>query len=125
MGLTSLAGNFPSASDVVIAKNYLTEKELSVLNRLVSGYFDFAEVQAMRHRVMYMSDYVEHLDRILTSTGEPLLEGAGKISHKQAVDKANREYKRFLQQNLSPVEEAYLQTIKEIGKKAKKKTKEK
>ena len=125
MGLTSFAGNFPTASDIVIAKNYLTENELSVLNRLVSGYFDFAEVQAMRHRVMNMSDYVEHLDRILTSTGEKLLEGAGTISHRQAVDKANREYKRFLQHNLSPVEEAYLQTIKEIDKKAKKKTKEK
>lgn len=125
MGLTSFAGNFPTASDIVIAKNYLTENELAILNRLVSGYFDFAEAQAMRHRVMYMSDFVEHLDRILTSTGENLLEGAGKISHKQAVEKATQEYKRFLQQNLSPVEEAYLQTIKELDKKAKKKTKEK
>ena len=79
----------------------------------------------MRHNPMHMSDYVEHLDRILSTTGEQILVGAGKISHKQAMDKANREYQRFLVQNLSPVEEAYLQTIKEVEKTAKKKTKEK
>lgn len=78
----------------------------------------------MRHRPMHMSDYVEHLDRILSSTGEQVLIGAGKVSHKQAMDKANREYQRFLVQNLSPVEEAYLQTIKEVEKTAKKKVKE-
>ena len=90
------------------------------MNGIVSGYFDFAEVQAMRHRPMHMSDYVEHLDRVLSSTGEQLLVGAGKVSHKQAIKKANREYQRFAVQNLSPVEEAYLQTIKEVEKTAKK-----
>lgn len=124
MGLTSFSGDFPTAKDIGIAKNYLTEEELRVLNGIVSGYFDFAEVQAMRHRPMHMSDYVEHLDRVLSSTGEQLLVGAGKVSHKQAIEKANREYQRFLVQNLSPVEEAYLQTIKEIEKTVKKKAEE-
>ena len=123
MGLTAFSGDFPTAKDIGIAKNYLSEEELRILNGIVSGYFDFAEVQAMRHRPMHMSDYVEHLDRILSSTGEQVLIGAGKVSHKQAMDKANREYQRFLVQNLSPVEEAYLQTIKEVEKTAKKKAK--
>lgn len=124
MGLTAFSGDFPTAKDIGIAKNYLTEEELQILNGIVSGYFDFAEVQAMRHRPMHMSDYVEHLDRVLSSTGEQLLVGAGKVSHKQAMKKANQEYQRFLVQNLSPVEEAYLQTIKEVEKTAKKKAKE-
>lgn len=123
MGLTAFSGDFPTAKDIGIAKNYLTEEELHILNGIVSGYFDFAEVQAMRHRPMHMSDYVEHLDRVLSSTGEQLLVGAGKVSHKQAMEKANQEYQRFLIQNLSPVEEAYLQTIKEVEKTAKKKAK--
>lgn len=124
MGLTAFSGDFPTAKDIGIAKNYLSEEELRILNGIVSGYFDFAEVQAMRHRPMHMSDYVEHLDRILSSAGEQVLIGAGKVSHKQAMDKANREYQRFLVQNLSPVEEAYLQTIKEVERTAKKKAKE-
>ena len=123
MGLTAFSGDFPTAKDIGVAKNYLSEEELRILNAIVSGYFDFAEVQAMRHHPMHMSDYVEHLDSILSSTGEELLIGAGKVSHKQAMEKANREYQRFLVQNLSPVEEAYLQTIKEVEKTAKKKAK--
>ncbi len=119
MGLRSFSGDFPTVKDVGIAKNYLSEKELKILNGIVSGYFDFAEVQAMRHNPMYMSDYVEHLDNILKTTGENLLVDAGKVSHVQAMEKANREYKKYTVQNFSPVEEAYLQTIKEIGKKVK------
>lgn len=82
MGLTSFSGDFPTAKDIGIAKNYLSEEELKILNGIVSGYFDFAEVQAIRHNPMHMSDYVEHLDRILSTTGEQKLVGAGKISHK-------------------------------------------
>ena len=78
----------------------------------------------MRHRPMHMSDYVEHLDRVLSSTGEQLLVGAGKVSHKQAIEKGNRDYQWFVVQNLSHVEEAYLQTIKEVEKTAKKKAEE-
>lgn len=119
MGLTTFSGNFPTAKDIRIAKNYLTEEELRVLNQMVSGYFDFAEVQAIRHRPMYMSDYVEQLDNILRATGEELLTHAGKISHAQAMEKARAEYKRYQAQTLSPVEEEYLKTIKQLGKIAK------
>jgi len=96
---------------VKIGKNYLEENELKVLNNLVSGYFDFAEIQAMRKNIMYMSDYIEHLDRILASTGEDVLTNAGSISHKQAMKKA--------------VDEAYIETIKNIDTEAKNKAKEK
>ena len=119
MGLRTFSGDFPTKKDIGIAKNYLDEKELKVLNNIVSGYFDFAEIQAMRHNPMYMSDYVEHLDNVLIATGEKVLEGAGSISHAQAVDKANEEYQKYQIQNLSPVEEEYLLTIKDIEKQAK------
>lgn len=124
MGLTTFSGDFPTAKDIVVAKNYLSEEELKILNNIVSGYFDFAEIQAMRHKPMYMSDYVEHLDNVLKTTGEKLLTGAGKISHKKAIEKANAEYQKHIVQNLSPVEEAYLETIKSVEKTAKTKTKE-
>ena len=120
MGLTSFSGDFPTLKDISVAKNYLSEDELKILNNLVSGYFDFAEVQAMRHQPMYMSDYVENLDRILSSTGEALLTDAGKVSHTQAIEKAKAEYKKYQVQSLSPVEEEYLQTIRAIEKTAKK-----
>ena len=123
MGLTAFDGDFPTAKDIVVAKNYLSAEELKILNGIVSGYFDFAEVQAMRHNPMYMSDYVEHLDRVLESTGEKVLAGAGRISHKEAMDKAQVEYQKYIVQNLSPVEEAYLQAIKEVEGKVKAKTK--
>ena len=119
MGLTTFSGDFPTAKDIGIAKNYLTEEELRVLNQMVSGYFDFAEVQAIRHRPMYMSDYVEQLDNILRATGEEVLTHAGKISHAQAMEKAKAEYKRYQAQTLSPVEEEYLKTIQQLGKTAK------
>ena len=121
MGLTTFSGDFPTAKDTHIAKNYLSEDELKILNSIVSGYFDFAEVQAMRHNPMHMSDYVEHLDHILSATGEKLLNGAGKISHKQAMEKADKEYQRFIVNNPSPVEKSYLDTIKSLEKTAKKK----
>jgi hypothetical protein len=120
MGLTTFSGDLPIMSDVVIAKNYLDEEELKVLNNIVSGYFDFAEIQAMRHNPMYMSDYVEHLDNVLKATGEKLLEGSGSISHAKAIEKANEEYRKYQSQNLSSVEEEYLLTIKELEKQAKK-----
>ena len=119
MGLKTFSGDFPTKKDISIAKNYLDEKELKVLNNIVSGYFDFAEIQAMRHNPMYMSDYVEHLDNVLKATGEQLLEGAGSISHAQAMAKANDEYQKYQIQTLTPVEEEYLLTIKDIEKKVK------
>ena len=124
MGLKTFKGEMPVLSDVKIAKNYLDESELKILNNLVSGYFDFAEVQAMRHNPMHMSDYIEHLDRVLSTTGEKLLEGAGTVSHKQAMEKAEQEYRKYQVETLSPVEEAYLETIRETEKLAKWKARE-
>lgn len=82
----------------------------------MSGYFDFAEIQAMRHNPMYMSDYVEHLDNVLKATGENVLDSAGKVSRAQAMAKANEEYRKYQVKNLSPVEEEYLLMIKDIEK---------
>ena len=114
MGLTSFKGSRPHLSDVKIAKNYLDEKELRSLGQLVSGYLDFAERQAEREQTMTMKDWSEHLDRILTMSGEQLLIGAGSISHAQAIDKATEEYKKYQQKTLSQVEKDYLDTIKMI-----------
>ena len=114
MGLKSFSGDFPVLKDISIAKNYLNDEELKILNNIVSGYFDFAEIQAMRHNPMYMADYVEHLDNVLKTTGEKVLHGAGTISHVQAIEKATKEYRKYQAQNLSPVEEEYLETIKNI-----------
>lgn len=114
MGLTTFAGDFPTKKDAVVAKNYLSENELKILNNLVSAYFDLAEINAMEHKVMYMSDYVEQLDRILSGTGKNVLDNAGSVSHKQAIEKAEEEYRKFIQKNLSPVENAYLQAIREL-----------
>lgn len=119
MGLTSFKGDHPTLRDAKIAKNYLSEEELKVLNNLVSGYFDFAEVQAMKHRAMYMKDYIQHLETILSSTGEQLLNGCGTVSHEQAIEKAEKEYRKFDVRTLSPVEQAYLDNIKILNKKVK------
>lgn len=121
MGLTTFAGEQPTRSDVTIAKNYLSEEELKVLNNLVSGYFDFAEIHAIRHKPMYMSDYIKQLDTILASTGEKLLSGAGCITHKQAEEKAIAEYRKYQVKTLSPVEQAYFDSIKTLTAKTSKK----
>lgn len=123
MGLTTFSGDSPTAKDIGIAKNYLTEEELRVLNRIVAGYFDFAELQAIRHRPMCMRDYVDQLDTILRAIGGDVLTHAGKISHAQAMEKAEAEYKRYQAQTLSYVEKDYLQTIKQLAKTAKRKMK--
>ncbi len=121
MGLTSFKGGRPHLSDIKIAKNYLDEKELRSLGQLVSGYLDFAERQAEREQVMTMKDWAEHLDRILTMSGEQLLVGAGSVTHAQAINKATTEYKKYQQKILSEVEKDYLAAIKMIEDKAEKK----
>ena len=125
MGLKTFSGDLPALKDVGIAKNYLDEQELRVLNNLVSGYFDIAEIAAIEHRPMYMKDYIAQLDAVLTSGGRELLQNAGSISHKDALDKAKAEYRKYQEQTLSPVEEAYLETVKGLEKTAKKKSREK
>lgn len=117
MGLKTFKGDLPVMSDVIIAKNYLTEEELKILNNLVSGYFDFAEIQAIRHNPMHMEDYIRQLDIILSSTGEKLLVSAGTISHKKAIEKAKGEYRKYQVKTISPVEKEYLETLKNISNK--------
>ncbi len=119
MGLTSFRGDHPTLRDAQIAKNYLNEEELKVLNNIVSGYFDFAELQAIRHRPMTMQDYITQLDMILQSTGEKLLVGSGTVSHDQAMQKAETEYRKYEVKTLAPVEEEYLLTLKTLNDQAK------
>ena len=123
MGLTTFPGEQPRKEDVLIAKNYLNEKELKILNNLVSGYFDFAEIQAIKRSPMYMSDYIHHLDLILSTTGEQVLQNTGTISHEQAKQKALGEYQKYHVKTLSPVEEAYFDSIKKLTAETKKKKK--
>lgn len=119
MGLTSFSGELPALKDIGIAKNYLEENELKVLNNLVSGYFDLAEINAIEHKPMYMDDYVKQLDSVLSSGNRKLLTGAGSVSHKQALEKAKSEYRKYQEITLTPVEKAYLESIKEVSKEVK------
>lgn len=121
MGLKTFEGELPAIKDIKIAKNYLDENELKILNNLVSGYFDFAEIMALEHRPVYMMDYVKQLDTILQSTGRPLLKGSGSISHQEAMDKALAEYRKYQVKTLTQVEEDYLDSINALGKIAKRK----
>ena len=122
MGLRSFAGEFPVKKDTEIAKNYLDADELRVLNNLVSGYFDLAEISAIEHRPMYMRDYIRQLDAILSSGGRQLLSDAGSVSHAAAIEKAHEEYRKYQQKTLTPVEEAYLQSLKAAEKEVKTET---
>ena len=117
MGLTTFSGDLPTKAEAKIAKNYLSEKELKVLNNLVSGYFDFAEIYAVRHEHLYMKDYLKQLDSILSATGENVLQGAGKISHQKAMEKVEAEYKKYQEKTLTPIEQAYLENLKSLEKK--------
>ena len=127
MGLTTFAGSQPTLKEAVVAKNYLSEKELRSMGQLVSGYLDFAERQAEREQVMTMKDWAEHLDRILTMSGEQLLQGNGSVSHKQAIEKATTEFKKYKAKTISDVERDYLDTIclldNKYGRKSKKNSK--
>ena len=119
MGLTSFSGELPALKDIGIAKNYLEENELKILNNLVSGYFDLAEINAIEHKPMYMDDYVKQLDSVLSSGNRKLLTGSGSVSHKQALEKAKSEYRKYQEITLTPVEKAYLESIKEVSKEVK------
>ncbi len=120
MGLMTFSGNRPYLKDVVVAKNYLNEKELRSLGQIVSGYLDFAERQSEREQTMTMKDWAEYLDKILTMSGENLLQGAGSISHEIAIEKATTEYKKYQQKTLSEVEKNYLVSLKVLESKTKK-----
>ncbi|HCC83819.1 TPA: cell filamentation protein Fic [Candidatus Uhrbacteria bacterium] len=114
MGLTTFAGAMPVLAEVRIAKNYLTKDELFRLNRLVSAFFDLAEIKAQEHEKMRMVDWIAELDKFAENFGKGALKDAGSISHERAVDKATSEYRKYQAKTLSPVEEAYLESIKEV-----------
>lgn len=121
MGLKSFTGELPALKDIGVAKNYLEEAELKILNNLVSGYFDLAEINAIERKPMYMADYVKQLDLVLSSGNRKLLGGAGKVSHNQAMEKARVEYRKYQELTLAPVERAYLESIKKVAKEVKRK----
>lgn len=112
MGLTTFEGDRPHLKDAVVAKNYLNEKELRAMGQIVSGYLDFAERQAERQQAMTMKDWAQHLDNILTISGEKLLQGSGQVSHQQAIEHATNEYRKYQQRTLSQVEKDFLDNIK-------------
>nr|WP_303933466.1 virulence RhuM family protein [Treponema denticola] len=117
MGLTNFHGAIPTKKDISIAKNYLNKEELFRLNRMVSAFFDLAEIKAIEHNPMKMKDWINELDKFTEIYGKGVLKDAGKISHKNAIKKAEDEYRKYQTKTLSPVEEAYLNTIKSIQKK--------
>lgn len=120
MGLTTFAGALPVRSEIGIAKNYLNEDELFRLNRMVSAFFDLAEIKAQEHTKMRMIDWISELDKFAENYGKGVLQDAGTVSHKQAIEKAQKEYIEFQAKTLSPVEEAYLESVKALEKKVEK-----
>ena len=121
VGLKNFKGKQPTQAEAMIAKNFLELSELKVLNNLVSAYFDLAEINALEQKPMRMKDYIYELNNILKSTGRKILDDAGKISHEKATEKANLEYREYKAKNLSEVEKSYLEAIKTVEKKIKKK----
>lgn len=117
MGLTSFSGDYPLLEDAYIAKNYLSKDELEVLNRIVSLYLDFAELQALEEKPMTMKDYANQLDYFLSMTKKELLEGKGSISHEEAIKHARQEYEKFrvrLVNNPTANEKHYIESINEL-----------
>jgi len=124
MGLATFSGSIPIKAETTIAKNYLNEDELFRLNRMVSAFFDLAEIKAREHTQMRMKDWVAELDKFAEIYGKGVLADAGKVSHRQATEKAENEYRQYQVKTLSPVEKAYLDSIKTVQKKIEKKTKD-
>ena len=115
LGLTNFKGNYPTRSEIEIAKNYLTHEELNILNRMVSAYLDIAEINALDRHPMTMQDWVNELDSFLKMTRKDILKNGGKISHSQALKKAHEEYDKYMQEHLTTAEQDYLDVLnKEI-----------
>lgn len=119
MGLTNFKGQMPTLNEAKTAKNYLSEDELFRLNRLVSAFFDLAEMKAHGREVMYMKDWISELDKFSLTYGKGVLQNAGSVSHGDAMKKVSTEYAKYLQNNLTPVEKEYISTIKGINLKLK------
>ena len=115
LGMTNFKGNYITKEDVTIAKNYLNEKELTVLNLLVSQFFDYAELQAMEQHPMTMQEWIDELDRVLSNNRRPLLEGSGSISHQQAQEKAEHEYTIYRQREMNQLESDYDRAVRQLS----------
>ena len=119
IGLTNFKGNMPTRAETEIAKNYLSEKELDLLNRMVSAYLDVAEINALNMHAMTMKDWVKELNGFLTMTHKDILEGAGTIFHEKALEKAHKEYDKYMRNHLTQAEKDYLEIMGEDIKKLK------
>ena len=115
LGMTNFKGNYITKDDVIIAKNYLNEKELTVLNLLVSQFFDYAELQAMEQHPMTMQEWIDELDRVLSNNRRPLLTGTGSISHQQAQEKAEHEYTIYRQREMNQLESDYDRAVRQLS----------
>ena len=111
LGLTNFKGDYPSRNDVEIAKNYLTEEELNILNRMVSAYLDIAEINALDRHPMTMQDWINELDTFLKMTRKDILKNNGKISHEEALKKAHQEYDKYMKKHLTTAEKDYLEVL--------------
>jgi len=125
MGLLSFSDGGVSKKDIAIAKNYLDEKELKVLNNMVSAFFDLAEVRVMEHKPMYMKDWIAQLDKLISVIDKKVLVEAGFVSHSEALKKAELEYKKYQEKTLSEVEKVFLESVKGLERKVKKKNSKK
>jgi len=101
LGMTNWSGGVIRRNEVMVAKNYLSQDELNILNRIVTAYLEFAELQALNQQPMYMKDWIKQLDLFISSTGRDLLDNAGTISHEEALKKAQTEYERYQQRRLT------------------------
>ena len=119
IGLTNFKGNIPTRAETEVAKNYLSEKELDLLNKMVSAYLDVAEINALNMHAMTMKEWVKELDGFLTMTHKEILEGTGTISHEKALEKAHREYDKYMKTHLTQAEKDYLEIMGEDIKKLK------
>ena len=119
IGLTNFKGDIPTKAETEVAKNYLTEKELQILNRMVSAYLDVAEINALSMHAMTMKDWTNELDSFLKMTRKDILSGKGTVSHEKALEKAHKEYDRYMKTHLTKAEKDYLRILGEDVKKLK------
>ena len=119
IGLTNFKGDMPTKSETEVAKNYLTEKELQILNRMVSAYLDVAEINALSMHAMTMNDWTNELDSFLKMTRKDILSGKGTVSHEKALEKAHKEYDKYMETHLTKAEKDYLRVLGEDMKKLK------
>ncbi len=119
MGLTHIKGNKPTKQETEVAKNYLTEPELNMLNRMVSAYLDLAEIQALNQKPMYMTDWITKLDEFIKISGNDILDHLGSISHEQALQKANEQYEKFKEQDKKGPSQVEIHFVKHLESSAK------